>query len=477
MDIQPFDKNDMTVSRNWREELSALLVLGVPMAAAQIVSMLTLTIDLLMISRVSAEEVAAASLALVVNFLLWMIAAGPVMAVTPLVSQALGADKENYRDVRHSVRMGLWLIVVLIPALVLVIWMMEPLASLMGQDPDIAARARDYMALLAFGWPFMMGVMALRNFLAAINKTTIPFVLILLTAALNAAFNYVLIFGNFGAPKLDLLGAGIASALAGLCSFIFFIVYIKIDPVARKFDLFRNWHQPDWPRFREVTKLGWPISVSTIFEGMLFNAGVLLMGVIGVMEMAAYQIGLNVASLAFMVPWGLSMAGAVRIGHAAGAGDLDAAKRAAAVCVALSTVSMSVLALGIALTPNFITGLYVGASPDNDIVRNLVIGFLPLAAGFMFFDAIQVAANQLLRGLKDVQIPMVMTGISYWIIGFPVAYYLGLKTEVGANGIWYGLTAGLLAASIFLGIRLYWLLWKKGRLQAPAQPHSAVPPA
>ena len=465
MDSLALDNSaDAKLSETWQEELRALLALGVPMAAAHIVSMMTLTIDLLMISRVSAQEVAAASLALVVNFLLWMVAAGPVMAVTPLVSQALGADKNNYRDVRHSVRMGLWLIVAMIPLLALIIWIMEPLASLIGQDPAIASRARDYMALLAIGWPFMMGIMALRNFLATINKTTIPLVLIVITAALNAAFNYVLIFGKFGAPKLDLLGAGIASSLASVFSFIFFVIYIKIDTSARKFDLFKNWWKPDWPRFRDVVKLGWPISVSTIFEGMLFNAGVLLMGVIGVVEMAAYQIGLNVASLVFMVPWGLSMAGAVRIGHAAGAGNLDAAKRAGLVCVALSTITMSILALSIVFSPSVITSLYVDAKPSSDALRSLVMGFLPLVAGFMFFDAVQVAANQLLRGLKDVQVPMIMTGISYWIIGFPVAFYLGLKTDVGADGIWYGLTAGLIAASILLGARLWWILWHKERL-------------
>ena len=465
MDSLALDNSaDAKLSETWQEELRALLALGVPMAAAHIVSMMTLTIDLLMISRVSAQEVAAASLALVVNFLLWMVAAGPVMAVTPLVSQALGADKNNYRDVRHSVRMGLWLIVAMIPLLALIIWIMEPLASLIGQDPAIASRARDYMALLAIGWPFMMGIMALRNFLATINKTTIPLVLIVITAALNAAFNYVLIFGKFGAPKLDLLGAGIASSLASVFSFIFFVIYIKIDTSARKFDLFKNWWKPDWPRFRDVVKLGWPISVSTIFEGMLFNAGVLLMGVIGVVEMAAYQIGLNVASLVFMVPWGLSMAGAVRIGHAAGAGNLDAAKRAGLVCVALSTITMSILALSIVFSPSVITSLYVDAKPSSDALRLLVMGFLPLVAGFMFFDAVQVAANQLLRGLKDVQVPMIMTGISDWIIGFPVAFYLGLKTDVGADGIWYGLTAGLIAASILLGARLWWILWHKERL-------------
>ena len=459
-------RGDVTLSETWQEELRALLALGVPMAAAQLVSMLTLTIDLLMISRVSAEEIAAASLALVVNFLLWMIAAGPVMAVTPLVSQALGADNENYSDVRHSVRMGLWLIVALIPLLAIVIGLMQPLAHFMGQDAAITQRAQDYMILLAIGWPFTMGVMALRNFLAAINKTTIPFILILLTAGLNAAFNYILIFGKFGAPKLDLLGAGIASSLACVLSFVFFIIYIKSDEAARKFDLFKNWHQADWPRFKEVVKLGWPISVSTIFEGMLFNAGVLLMGVIGVMEMAAYQIGLNVASLAFMIPWGFSMAGAVRIGHAAGARNLPAAKRAGAVCVSVSTLTMCALAIAIALTPNFITGLYVDTSVENEVIRHFVIGFLPLAAGFMFFDAIQVAANQLLRGLKDVIIPMVMTGISYWAVGFPVAFYLGLKTDVGANGIWYGLTVGLIMASILLGGRLWYIVWYKQRLMA-----------
>jgi len=409
MDVEQNSANTHSViAHNWRQEARALLVLGLPMAATQFVSYFIYTIDILMISRISAEDVAAAGLALIVNFLLWMVGSGPVMAVTPLVAQALGKENPDYTDIRHSVRMALWLIVALLPILAIVIYFMVPIATLLGQDIDIAIKAQRYMAVLAIGWPFMLMIMALRNFLATLNKTTVPFLLIIFTTALNALFNYILIFGKFGAPRLELIGAGIASTL-----------------------------------------------------GMLFNAGLLLMGVIGVIEMAAYQIGLNVASSAFMIPWGLTMAGAVRIGHAAGANDLVRAKRAAWVCVMLAAVMMSAMAIFIALFPDVIATLYVGSDDENKNVKLFVMGFLPLAAGFMFFDAIQVAANQLLRGLKDVRIPMVITGISFWGVGFSVAYYLALKTEVGANGVWHGLTAGLISASVLLGGRLYYLLWQK----------------
>lgn len=462
MDVEQNSANTHSViAHNWRQEARALLVLGLPMAATQFVSYFIYTIDILMISRISAEDVAAAGLALIVNFLLWMVGSGPVMAVTPLVAQALGKENPDYTDIRHSVRMALWLIVALLPILAIVIYFMVPIATLLGQDIDIAIKAQRYMAVLAIGWPFMLMIMALRNFLATLNKTTVPFLLIIFTTALNALFNYILIFGKFGAPRLELIGAGIASTLATIITFAVFIAYINWDKSARQFDLFKNWYKPDWVRFKQVVKLGWPISIANIFEGMLFNAGLLLMGVIGVIEMAAYQIGLNVASSAFMIPWGLTMAGAVRIGHAAGANDLVRAKRAAWVCVMLAAVMMSAMAIFIALFPDVIATLYVGSDDENKNVKLFVMGFLPLAAGFMFFDAIQVAANQLLRGLKDVRIPMVITGISFWGVGFSVAYYLALKTEVGANGVWHGLTAGLISASVLLGGRLYYLLWQK----------------
>ena len=441
--------------KSWGGEMGALLALGIPMAAAQFVQYLVFFFDTAMIGRISPEDVAAASLGSVIYFALWMLGSGPVMAVSPLVAQALGADQNSTQDARRSVRMALWVIFLMTPVIILLLTFTEPLALKLGQDPEVAEKAGRYVLVLGPGLAFAMGTMALRNFLAALEKTMIPFVLVSIVTALNILLNYILIFGHFGAPRLELVGAGIASSLSYIFGFFLFVLYIRLDKRANSFQIFKNFWKTDWRRFKEVVALGWPISLTTLFEGMLFNAAVIIMGVIGVMEQAAYQIALNVAALAFMLPWGLSMAGAVRIGLAEGAGNKAAVRRCAGVTLIAAVCGIMLMAIPITLAPEFITSLYLDLEkPDNAQVIALVIGFLPIAAAFMLFDASQVAANQLLRGLKDVKWPMVLTGISYWVIGFPIAYYLGLKTDIGANGVWYGLMAGLIAASILLGWRL-----------------------
>lgn len=433
------------------------------MAATQLVQFLVYTIDVVMIGRVSADALAASSLGLVVMFLLWMIGSGPVAAVTPLIAQALGANQHDYDDVRYSVRMSLWVIALMTPLIILGVMFTEPVLIIFGQDPVMSKMAGEYVLMLSFGMPFALGVMCLRNFLAALNKTTIPLILVIISTALNAFFNYLLIFGNWGLPRLELLGAGIASSLVYFLSFVFFTVYVSLDKEAKVFRIFKDFFSPKWDRMKEIIILGIPISLSTVFEGMLFNACVLLMGVLGKAEIAAYQIAMNVAALAFMLPWGLSMAGAVRVGLAAGARNHAAVKRVCIITISLCVAAMVTIAIFVSLLPSGIAALYLDGGPDNQDVRNYVILFLPLAAAFMLSDAVQVASNQLLRALKDVRAPMYMTGFCYWVVGFPVAWYLGLKTSVGPNGIWYGLLISLTIASILLGGRLYWLVWKTQR--------------
>ena len=442
--------------KTWLGEMRALLGLGIPMAAAQLAQFFVFTIDILMIGRISPEDLAAAALGTVIYFFLWMLGSGPVNAVSPLVSQALGADQNDRKDARRSVRMALWVIFMMTPIIVLMLTFTEPLALKMGQDTEIAKKAGAYVIALGPGLAFALATMALRNFLAALGKTKIPFLLVMLVTAMNALLNYVFIFGHFGAPRLELVGAGIASSLSYIFGFFLFVLYIRFDNHAHSFQVFSKFWKPDWERFKDVIILGVPISMTTMFEGMLFNAVVFIVGVIGVMEQAAYQIALNVAALAFMLPWGMSMAGAVRIGLAKGAGNKLATRRSASTTLIASVIAIMTIAIPVALYPDFTASLYMNLEkPENEQVIALVIGFLPIATAFMFFDALQVAANQLLRGLKDVNWPMLYTGISYWVIGFPVAYILALKTEVGVNGVWYGLMAGLIAASILLGARLY----------------------
>lgn len=447
---------------SWTGEMRALLALGLPMAAAQLAQFFIVTIDVLMIGRLGPEALAAASLGGVVYYFLWMVGSGPAMAVSPMVSQALGADTTNRKEARRSVRMALWAIFGLTPLVVIMTLLTEPLAIFFGQDAEISRQAAAYVFALSVGWPFAIGIMALRNFLAAIGKTTFPLLLVILTTALNAGLNYILIFGHFGAPRLELVGAGIASSLSYIISFGGFMLYISRNAEAREFDVFKNILRSDWVRLKEVIALGWPMSVTTIFEGMLFNAAVLIMGVIGVLEMAAYQVSLNVVSLAFMLPWGLSMAGAVRIGLARGAQNKPAEKRAALTTIGAGAIGMTGLAIIVAVFPRQIASIYLNISdPNNRAVIDLIAVFLPLASLFMVVDAVQVSANQLLRGLKDVKWPMVLTGVSYWVIGFPVAFILATHTDLGANGVWYGLTSGLSAACLLLGSRLIWQVWRR----------------
>ena len=456
--ISPSEKTEMPP--NWFGELKAILALGIPMALTQLVQFSIYTIDVVMIGRIGTDELAASSLGLVIIFLLWMIGSGPVAAVTPLVSQALGANTQDYDDVRYSVRMSLWMLALMMPLILLAVSFTEPALVFFGQDPEISKLAARYVLMLSFGMPFALGVMSLRNFFASLGKTKLPLLLVILATLLNVLFNYLLIFGNWGFPRLELLGAGIASSLAYFLSFLFFAIYARLDTEARRFEIFKGFFTPKWERLKEIIKLGWPISLSTVFEGMLFNACVLLMGVIGKIEIAAYQIAMNVAALAFMLPWGMSMAGSVRIGLAAGARNHPAVKRVALITVILCMIAMASIAVFVLLFNGTITTLYIGTDEDKAQVHVLVMIFLPLAAAFMISDAIQVASNQMLRALKDVRAPMWMTGFCYWAIGFPLAWYLGLKTSVGPNGIWYGLLVSLTLASILLGGRLYWLVWR-----------------
>lgn len=442
----------------WKREFIALMAIGVPMGLTQLVQFSINTIDLFMIGRLGPEPLGGAALGLVMYYVLFLFGLGPAMAVSPLISHSLGADPQNVDDPRRSVRMGLWAIAIAIPPLSLVFFLSEEFALVLGQPPELARLAAPYILALAPGLPFMLGVIVLRNFLATIERTRAPLVIIILTTALNAFLNYLLIYGNWGLPRLELVGAGLASSISHLVGFLALVAYIKIEKASRRFDPFKDFLSPDWGRLREVASLGLPIGLTIAFEAMLFNAATLLMGRIGVNEVAAYQVAANVAAFAFMLPLGVAMAGSVRVGLKAGADDANGVRRAAVISVVSCIGAIMIIAVPVMVAPYAIAGLYLETSdPANAKVIALIVSFLPIAAAFALFDATQVAAAQALRGLKDVRIPMVMTAISYWVIGFPVSAWLGLNTPLGGVGVWWGLLAALATAAVLLGGRLYLL--------------------
>lgn len=442
----------------WRRELKQLLSIGVPMGLTQLVQFSIHTVDVVMIGQLGAEPLAGASLGLVVLYAVYLCGFGPAMAVSPMVSHALGANPDDVVDARRSVRMALWTIGIVTAGLSSVFFLTEEIALALGQPAAPAALAEPYVLAMAPGLVFMVGVMALRNFLAVLGHTRAPLVFIVLTTVLNAILNWLFIYGNWGVPRLGLVGAGVASSLANMAGFGVLVLYIQAQADSRRFHVFERFFVSDWTRLKEIFHLSWPISVTSAFEAMLFNAAVFLMGRIGVDEMAAYQVALNVAAMAFMMPLGLSMAGAVRVGLMAGGGDRVAIRRASASSVLACIGAIMIVALPVMLAPRGIASLYLDATnPSNLQVLDLVASFLPIAAAFALFDATQVAANQALRGLKDVRVPMLMTAVAYWGIGFPVAAGLGLGTSLGAVGVWWGLLVSLAVAALMLGARLAWL--------------------
>lgn len=468
------DVRSAPASNPWRAELKALLAIGLPMGLTQLVQFSINTVDVLMIGRLGPEALAAAALGLVIFYLFFMVALGPAMALSPLVSHALGADARNHDDVRLTVRMGLWIAAAILPFSVGISFLTKTIALALGQDSALAAAAQPYVVALAPGLPFMIGVVMLRNFLAAIERTRMPLLFIVATTVLNAFLNWILIYGHWGAPRLELVGAGIASSLSHASGFIMLAIYCRLDARAAPFKVFQGVFEPHWARFREILKLGWPIGVSIAFEALLFNACVFLMGRIGVDEVAAYQVALNVAALAFMLPLGIAMAGGVRVGLHAGAGDGPGVTRAAALTFIACAVVMILFWAPAMLSPAFVAALYLDADDaKNAAVLGMVASFLPIAAAFGLFDSTQVAAMNGLRGLKDVRFPMILTGIAYWAVGFPLAAYLGLSAGLGAVGVWWGLLGALMVASILLGARLIWLI-RSARWRASAPPSHAL---
>ena len=443
----------------WLAELKALLWLGTPMALTQLLQFSNNTIDVLMIAPLGSEPLAASSLGTVFYYAAYMIGSALAMSVLPMVAHSLGADSDNHQDARRTVRMTLWAVALCFPFVLIFFLSVTDISLALGQPEVLARRAGPYVLTLAPGWLFMVGVVVLRNFLATIDRTRIPLITIAVSTCVNGLFNYLLIYGSWGFPRLELVGAGIATSLSHFIGFFLLVAYIQWDKRGRQFDIFTRLYKPDWERLRELIRLAAPIMVTMAFEGMMMNALVFLMGRISIDSVAAYQVTLNILALAFMIPLGMSTAGAARVGLAKGAGDHKGITRTSFVTIGVCLVQTILFILPLTLFPDWVAGLYLDSNaPGNASVIALVVSFLPLMALFVFFDAAQVAANQCLRGLKDVDVPMILAGISYWAIGFTAAVWLGLYTSLGAMGVWIGAILGLAAAALLLGTRLGILL-------------------
>ena len=436
----------------WTAHFRATLTLGLPLVGTNLAGFAIHLTDTLMLGWYDVTALAAATLATTFWFSLFILGSGFANAVMPMVAAA-DAEDDGIR-VRRVTRMGLWLSAFFAVAVLPVLYWSEPLFLIIGQAPEIAAEAQRYLRLAAFGMIPALAVMVLRSLLAALERTAVLLWITILALVFNAAVNYALIFGNWGAPELGIRGAAIASILVqGVWMLLSALYVVRALP---QYDLFRRWWNSDVEVMGQVFRLGVPIGLTAVAESGLFTVATVLMGVLGEIQLAAHGIALQIAGLMFMFHLGMSQAATVRAGSAYGRRDERSLRRAGAAAIGVSTAFGLVTVILFLTFPRQISSLFVDPNdPLRDQVLAVSVVLLAVAALFQLVDAAQAMAIGLLRGVQDTAVPFYIAAFSYWIIGVPVSYVLGLHTPLGGVGVWLGLVVGLSSAGLLLMTRFW----------------------
>lgn len=439
----------------WRDDFIDTLRLAWPMALTQLGQVAMMTTDLVLLGRLGDHVVAAAALANTVLFAAFTVGMGFVSAVAPLASQAFGARQP--RLVRRALRVGLWAAVFTgIPLTALQMWGGDILVAL-GQSAETSELAGRY--LMGLGWSLIPAwvFMAFRNFMSAVNRPEPALWITLAAIPLNAILAYAFIFGAFGFPALDVLGAGLATTIAnvGMCAAAIWICSTRA-PFAKYHVLGRLW-RPDWVLLRKLVEVGAPISGVFIMEFGAFAVATLLMGKFGTVALAAHQIALQTASILFMVPFGIALAATVRVGHAVGRRDPFSARRAGLAALALGALFMAVMTVFVALFRHSIPLVFLGAQAPSPETVALASLLLALGTSFFIADGVQTIAAGALRGLNDTRVPLLFAFIAFWPCGILAGYELAFRFGLQAVGVWIGLSAGLVVQAFLLIIRFNFL--------------------
>ena len=418
-----------------------MATLAAPLVLAEVGWMAMGVVDTMMVGRVGAEAVAAVSLGTMVFYAVGMFASGLLLGLDTLVAQAYGA--QDRVDCRRSLVNGVWLAIGLVPIVMAIIAAFPPLLAVFGIDPAVRVVTGPYLWALNWSTPALLGYFAFRRYLQSVNVVR-PVTVILVTANLvNVAGNWLLVFGHWGFPQMGAEGSGWATCLSR------FYMAIGLGVVIWRHDhraLFEISWRPHWERIRELLRLGMPAALQIGLETGVFATVTVLVGKLGAVALASHQIALMTASMTFMLPLGISSAAAVRVGHALGARDSDAATRAGWTAIALGAAVMTAAGLALTFLPHWIARSY---TPDEGIV-NAGAAILQVAALFQLFDGCQIVATGALRGAGDTRTPMLCHFAGYWVIGLPLEAMLCFQFGMGARGLWIGLTAGLIVIGLIL---------------------------
>lgn len=439
----------------YTREFKTNISIAYPIMLGQLGHILVALADNLMVGRLGPAELAAVSLGNSLVFIALSLGIGFSFAITPLIAETDGAGniEKGRLHFHHGVVMcavnGILLFIALLLA--------KPILGMLEQPEEVVQLAIPYLEIVAFSMIPLMIFQAFKQFADGLSQTRYPMYATLLANVINVIFNYVLIYGMWGFPRLEVEGAAWGTLISR-----FFMLGLLVVMLSRKrrftpYFQISNLSHIKWTEFKELFRLGFPTALQMLFEVAIFTAAIFLSGILGINAQAANQIALNLASMTFMIAVGLGVTATIRVGNQKGKNDFINLRRIAFSIFIQVFFIEALFAIGFILLKGFLPPFYI----DNPEVIILASQLLVVAALFQLSDGVQVAILGALRGLQDVNIPTVICFIAYWIIGFPVSWYLGKEEQMGSQGIWVGLLAGLTASAIMLYFRFNYLTKKR----------------
>lgn len=433
-------------------EIILLFTLSLPLMAAFLAQKGMQFIDTLMMGWIGPEALAAGALgtSIFINVLLFCM--GTLSAVGVFIVRAKGADQ--YSDIKSCIENGMYLIMLLSFPCMLILWFIPEVLLLIGEDPVVIDKVRLLLHGLVWGFPGYLLFLLFREFIAAFSLTRI--IMIVTTSSIPLTFiaNYLMIYGKYGFPQLGIAGIGYAGALIMWYMFLCLFIYSKSHPLLKNHlpDTFPTF---DRTKFLDMLHIGAPSGILLLLEASMFLAAAIIMGYFGTNALAAHQIAMQCASIAYTIPFALSMSTSYQVGHAAGAKNIMLAQRIIKFAYALGIIISGTLALIFIFSPDMLVRIFLNAGDEDfSAIKNLTISFLLFSGLFQCFDAVQAIANGSLRGFKDTWIPMLLSIACYWLLGVGGAIYLSFYTPLGAKGVWIGLTLGIISIAIVLTLRL-----------------------
>ncbi len=449
--------------KQYTKEFKYNIRLSVPVILGMLGHTFVAFADNIMVGQLGTAELAAVSLGNSFVFIAMSLGIGFSTAITPLVAEADGAG--NKADGKSALKHGLVLCTVLGLSLFGIILLLKPIMYLMKQPPEVVELAMPYLDLVAFSLVPLIIFQAFKQFSEGLSQTKYPMYATIIANVVNIVLNYLLIFGSFGFPKLGIVGAAIGTLISRFVMVVYIWFLLKGKKKFHDYVTGFNFKLIEKRVMRKIISLGFPSALQMFFEVAIFTAAIWISGVLGKNAQAANQIALNLSSMTFMFGMGLGVAAMIRVGNQKGLLNFKELRRIAQSIFFLTLLVEIVFAILFLWGRDWFPTIYLDVNDTKNMADNTEVIFLAgqlllVAAFFQISDGIQVVVLGALRGLQDVKIPTLITFIAYWLIGFPISYYLGLHTDFGSVGIWIGLLTGLTASAIMLYIRFNYLTKK-----------------